>query len=139
MAAKLSILCEIRLKMSLIGDICNFSCIISFQNAHPECVHDISCHPSTEVHYHEGNLQKNMLKYIKNFMKFANFGLFCPLKGLKPSPFPLKSMLPNRASKDWRFGHLGRVKITVLGKKICKKWWKLGEKRSHVWGPRKGP
>ena len=67
--------------MSLIGDICNFSCIISFQNAHPECVYDISCHPSTEVHYHEGNLQKNMLQYIKNVMTLANFCLFCPLKG----------------------------------------------------------
>ena len=108
--------------MSLIGDICNFSCIISFQNAHPECVYDISCHPSTEVHYHEGNLQKNMLKYIKNVITLANFGLFCPLKGLKISSFPLKSMLPNRASEHRRFGHLGRVKITVLGKKNGKRW-----------------
>ena len=108
--------------MSLFGRICNFSGIISFQKAHPESVYDISCHQSTKVHYHEANLQENMIKYIKKIIKLANFGLFCPLKGLKTSSFPLKSMLSNRASKDRRFGHLGRVKITVLGKKICKKW-----------------
>ena len=52
--------------MALFGKICIFLELFLFQTAHPKYVHNISCPKGTKVHYHEGNLRLNMLKYVKN-------------------------------------------------------------------------